>query len=142
MQSKNCTTKEHENCKVSTITNNPIGGLARKYWISVGNTAMVVTRKSAVSTAVGAALLIPILPGNLQVWAALVISCCWSDFMLLNVGGNITGSGTALTNLNYNAITNKPDLTWYATNTNLNNLSTSSILSINNLIVIIHLYHL
>ena len=30
-------------------------------------------------------------------------------------------------------ITNKPDLTQYATNTNLNNFSTSSILSINNL---------
>jgi hypothetical protein len=28
----------------------------------------------------------------------------------LNVIGNIIGSGTALTNLNYNAITNKPDL--------------------------------
>ena len=32
----------------------------------------------------------------------------------LNVIGNIIGSGTALTNLNYNAITNKPDLTGYA----------------------------
>jgi hypothetical protein len=40
----------------------------------------------------------------------------------LNVIGNIIGSGTALTNLNYNAITNKPDLTQYATNTNLNNV--------------------
>jgi hypothetical protein len=30
-----------------------------------------------------------------------------------NVVGNIVGSGTALTNLNYNAITNKPDLTVY-----------------------------
>jgi hypothetical protein len=32
----------------------------------------------------------------------------------LYVVGNIIGSGTALTNLNYNAITNKPDLTVYA----------------------------
>ena len=37
----------------------------------------------AVSTAVGAALLIPILPGNLQVWAALVISCCWSFIQII-----------------------------------------------------------
>ncbi len=29
--------------------------------------------------------------------------------------GNIIGSGTALTNLNYNVITNKPDWTQYAT---------------------------
>ena len=28
----------------------------------------------------------------------------------LNVAGNIIGSGTALTSLNYNAVTNKPDL--------------------------------
>ena len=34
----------------------------------------------------------------------------------LNVVGNIIGSGTALTNLDYNAITNRPDLTIYATN--------------------------
>jgi hypothetical protein len=47
VQYKNRTTKEHEKCKVSTITNNPIGGPARKYWISVGNTAMVVIGKSS-----------------------------------------------------------------------------------------------
>ncbi len=29
----------------------------------------------------------------------------------LNVGGNIIGNGSALTNLNYHAITNKSDLT-------------------------------
>ena len=51
----------------------------------------------------------------------------------LNVAGNIIGSGTALTNLNYNSITNKPDLTVYATNTILNSYSTSSMLAINNL---------
>jgi hypothetical protein len=34
--------------------------------------------------------------------------------------GNIIAPGTALTNLNYNAITNTPDLTGYATSTNLN----------------------
>ena len=51
----------------------------------------------------------------------------------LNIAGNIIGNGTSISNLNYNAITNKPDLTGYATNTNLNSLSTNSILSINNL---------
>ncbi len=30
--------------------------------------------------------------------------------LLLNIIGNIIGSGTASTNLNYNAIPNKPDL--------------------------------
>ena len=52
-----------------------------------------------------------------------------------NVVGNIIGSGTALTNLNYNAITNKPDLTVYATNTNLNTISTFSALNISNLTI-------
>ena len=51
----------------------------------------------------------------------------------LNVAGNIIGSGTALTSLNYNAITNKPDLSVYASNTILNSFSMASILSINNL---------
>ena len=46
---------------------------------------------------------------------------------IINVQGNITGSGTALTNLNYNAITNKPDLTGYAINTNLNIRDVSSL---------------
>jgi hypothetical protein len=36
--------------------------------------------------------------------------------------GNIIGNGTAITNLNYNTISNSPDLTVYATN--VNNLST------------------
>ena len=31
----------------------------------------------------------------------------------LNVAGNIIGSGTALSNLNYSSITNPPDLTVY-----------------------------
>ncbi len=31
-------------------------------------------------------------------------------FPILNVAGNIIGSGTALTNLNYGSITNKPSL--------------------------------
>ncbi len=34
------------------------------------------------------------------------------------INGYIIGNGTALSNLNHNAITNKPDLTGYATNTN------------------------
>ena len=39
------------------------------------------------------------------------------------ISGNSISSGTALTNLNYNAIPNKPDLTIYATKTNLSNLN-------------------
>ena len=54
----------------------------------------------------------------------------------LNIAGNINGNGTALSNLNYNAITNKPDLSGYATNTNLNNISTFSALNISNLTII------
>ncbi len=45
----------------------------------------------------------------------------------------IVGNGFALTTLNYNSIINTPDLTVYATNTNMNILSTNSTLSINNL---------
>ena len=48
-------------------------------WCLVGTASTL----GAVSTAVGAALLIPILPGNLQVWAALVISCCWSFIQII-----------------------------------------------------------
>ena len=51
----------------------------------------------------------------------------------LNVHGNIIGSGTAISNLNYTAITNKPDLSVYATNTNLTSISTFSKLNIDNL---------
>ena len=47
--------------------------------------------------------------------------------------GNIIGSGTALTSLNYNVITNKPDLSVYASNTILNSFSTAPMLGINNL---------
>jgi hypothetical protein len=55
----------------------------------------------------------------------------------LNVAGNIIGSGTALTNLNYDSITNKPSLTLFnnpitcvsslnvSGNSNLNNLNVS-----------------
>jgi hypothetical protein len=53
--------------------------------------------------------------------------------LALNVLGNIIGSATALTNLNYNAITNKPDLRVNATHTNLNNLSIYSALNLPNL---------
>jgi hypothetical protein len=53
--------------------------------------------------------------------------------LTLNVVCNIIGSGTALTNLSYNAITNKPDLSGYATNTILNSLSTNSVLNLSNL---------
>ena len=54
----------------------------------------------------------------------------WGAISSVVINGNIIGNGTALTNLNYNAITNKPDLTVYATNTNLNNLSSYSYLNI------------
>ena len=37
----------------------------------------------------------------------------WGAISSVAINGNIIGSGTALTNLNYNAITNKPDLTVY-----------------------------
>ncbi len=43
-----------------------------------------------------------------------------SEFGEVSYTGNIIASGTALTNLNYNAIPNKPDLTGYALITNLN----------------------
>ena len=56
-----------------------------------------------------------------------------SEFGEVSYTGNIIGSGTALTNSNYNVIPNKPDLTGYALITNLNSLSTNSILNINNL---------
>jgi hypothetical protein len=48
----------------------------------------------------------------------------------LNMGGYLIGSGSGLTNLVYDNITNKLVL---ATTANLNNLSTNSTLSINNL---------
>jgi hypothetical protein len=51
----------------------------------------------------------------------------------LYVGGAMFGSGTGISNINYNGLLNKPDLTIYSTSINLNSLSTSSILSINNL---------
>jgi hypothetical protein len=35
----------------------------------------------------------------------------------LNVVGNIIAGGTALSNLNYNAIINAPSLSYYASNT-------------------------
>ncbi len=43
----------------------------------------------------------------------------------LNVVGNIIGSGTAFTNINYNAIRNQPDLPVYATNTTISILTTA-----------------
>ena len=57
----------------------------------------------------------------------------------LTVNGDIIGSGTALTNLNYDSISNKPDLTTFnnpitcvstlnvSGNSNLNNLNVSEI---------------
>ena len=48
-----------------------------------------------------------------------------NDALTIDENQQLSGNATGLTNLNYNAITNKPDLTIYATNTNLNNLSTT-----------------
>ena len=48
-----------------------------------------------------------------------------NDALTINENQQLSGNGTGLTNLNYNAITNTPDLTTYATNTNFNNLSTT-----------------
>jgi hypothetical protein len=62
----------------------------------------------------------------------------------LNVAGNIIGSGTALTNLNYDSITNKPSLTLFnnpitcvsslnvSGNSNLNKLNVSGATTLNN----------
>ena len=84
------------------------------------------------------------------------------DALTIDASQYLTGNGTGLTNLNYGAISNKPtnfqtdwnttvsnrpslfsgsyndlsskpDLSVYATNTNLNNLSTNSTLAISNL---------
>ena len=44
-----------------------------------------------------------------------------NDALTIDENQFLTGNAIGLTNLNYNAITNKPDLTIYATNTNLNN---------------------
>ncbi len=44
----------------------------------------------------------------------------------------LVGNGSALTALNYNSIINAPDLSVYETNTNINSLSSNTILSINN----------
>ena len=48
-----------------------------------------------------------------------------NEALTINENQQLSGNGTGLTNLNYNAITNTPDLTIYATNTDLNNLSTT-----------------
>ena len=57
-----------------------------------------------------------------------------TDALTIDANQYLTGDGTGLTNLNYNAITNKPDLsTTYSSILNLNTLSTNSTLSINNL---------
>ena len=67
---------------------------------------------------------------GLHVSGTTVLNNATTCLSSLNVVGNIIGSGTALTNLNYNAITNKPDLTGYAINTNLNSISSYSYLNI------------
>ena len=43
------------------------------------------------------------------------------------------GNGTALTNINYSSILNPPNLTVYASSTNLNNVSTQTYLDIPNM---------
>ena len=71
------------------------------------------------------------------------------DALTIDSNQCLYGNGTGLTNIGYNnvinkptnfqtdwltTVSNRPDLTVYATNTNLNSLSTNSALSINNLI--------
>ena len=71
------------------------------------------------------------------------------DALTIDSNQCLYGNGTGLTNIGYNnvinkptnfqtdwltTVSNRPDLTVYATNTNLNSLSTNSTLSINNLI--------
>ena len=48
-----------------------------------------------------------------------------NDALTIDENQQLSGNATGLTNLNYNAIANKPDLTIYATDTNLNNLSST-----------------
>ena len=50
-----------------------------------------------------------------------------TDALTLDANQCLTGNATGLTNLNYNDISSasKPDLTIYATNSNLNSLSTT-----------------
>jgi len=55
------------------------------------------------------------------------------DALTIDSNQCLYGNGTGLTHLQYNNIDGKPDLTVYGTNTNLNNLSSNSTLSINNL---------
>ncbi len=51
----------------------------------------------------------------------------------IDVVGIINGSGTASTNLNYDAIINAPNLSYYASNSKVDSLPTNSMLSINSL---------
>ena len=70
------------------------------------------------------------------------------DALTIDSNQCLYGNGTGLTNIGYNnvinkpnnfpsdwltTVSNRPDLTVYATNNNLNSLSTNSILNINNL---------
>ena len=55
----------------------------------------------------------------------------WGAIKNVTICGFIVGNGSALTALNYISIINSPDLSVYATNTNVNNLSSNTTLSIN-----------
>ena len=56
-----------------------------------------------------------------------------TDALTIDSNQCLYGNATGLTHLQYSNIDGKPDLTEYATNTNLKNLSSNSTLSINNL---------
>ena len=71
--------------------------------------------------------------GILNVCGSATLNNVTTLYSSVNTTGNIIGSGTASTNLYYNAITNKPDLTVFATYSNLNSLSSTASLSISNL---------
>ncbi len=57
----------------------------------------------------------------------------WRAIKKVTICGFFVGNGSALTTLNHNSIINAPDLTVYSTNTNVNNLSSNTTLSINGL---------
>ena len=71
---------------------------------------------------------------NFSIQTALFTDCD-SNLSLpsnLYVSGAIFGSGTGISNINYNGLLNKPDLSVYATNNNLNSFSTYAALFITN----------
>ena len=88
-------------------------GNAQVYLIASGKTIMSINYNNTT------------INSTLNVLGTTILNGATTLFSTLNVVGNIIGSGTALTNLNYNAITNQPDLTVYASNTTISTLTTA-----------------